>query len=63
VKDSYQEELIRQNVTSVLDCDEAEKKYRSTLEKGNSVAHNLATKPNESMWFDWTPYINQILAM
>ena len=60
VKDSYQEELIRQNVTSVLDCDEAEKKYRSTLEKGNSVAHNLATKPNKSMWFDWTPYINQI---
>ncbi len=21
--------------------------------------HNLATKPNESMWFDWNPYMNQ----
>ena len=20
---------------------------------------NLATKPNESMWFDWTPYMDQ----
>ena len=36
-----------------------EKKYRETIEQGESVAHNLATKPNESMWFDWNPYMNQ----
>ena len=41
------------------ECDAIEKKYRSTIENGDSVAHNLATQPNESMWFDWTPYINQ----
>ncbi|MDA9049304.1 2-oxoglutarate dehydrogenase E1 component, partial [Gammaproteobacteria bacterium] len=41
------------------ECLEIEKKYRTTLEQGDSVAHNLATQPNKSMWFDWTPYINQ----
>ena len=59
VKTSYQEQLILSGVTSQTECDEIEKKYRSTIENGDSVAHNLATKPNESMWFDWTPYINQ----
>ncbi|MEL0208269.1 MAG: 2-oxoglutarate dehydrogenase E1 component, partial [Gammaproteobacteria bacterium] len=59
VKTAYQEKLILSGVTSQTECDEIEKKYRSTIENGDSVAHNLATKPNESMWFDWTPYINQ----
>jgi len=59
VKTLYQEQLIKAGVTSKSECDEIEKKYRSTIEKGDSVAHNLATQPNESMWFDWTPYINQ----
>ena len=59
VKSSYQESLIASGVTSQNECDEIEKNYRSALEKGDSVAHNLATKPNESLWFDWTPYINQ----
>ena len=59
VKTSYQEQLISLGVTSQSECDAIEKKYRSTIENGDSVAHNLATQPNESMWFDWTPYINQ----
>ena len=59
VKTLYQEQLIKAGVTTKSECDEIEKKYRSTIEKGDSVAHNLATQPNESLWFDWTPYINQ----
>jgi len=59
VKTSYQEQLILLGVTSQTECDEIEKKYRSTIENGDSVAHNLATQPNVSMWFDWTPYLNQ----
>jgi 2-oxoglutarate dehydrogenase E1 component len=59
VKTSYQEQLILLGVTSQTECDEIEKKYRSTIENGDSVAHNLATQPNASMWFDWTPYLNQ----
>jgi len=59
VKSSYQETLIARGVTTESECLEIEKKYRTTLEQGDSVAHNLATQPNKSMWFDWTPYINQ----
>jgi 2-oxoglutarate dehydrogenase E1 component len=59
VKSSYQEKLILSGVTNESECIEIEKKYRASLEDGDSVAHNLATQPNESMWFDWTPYINQ----
>jgi 2-oxoglutarate dehydrogenase E1 component len=59
VKNSYQEKLISAGVISKTECDESEKNYRLAIEKGNSVVHNLATKPNEAMWFDWTPYMNQ----
>ncbi len=59
VKSLYQQFLISSGITNQFECDEIEKNYRSTLEKGDSVAHNLATQPNESMWFDWTPYLNQ----
>ena len=59
VKSLYQEFLISLGITNQSECDETEKNYRSTLEKEESVAHNLATQPNKSMWFDWTPYINQ----
>ena len=58
-KDIYQDTLISDGIISELECSKIEKKYRATLEKGNSVAHNLATQPNESGWFDWSPYINQ----
>jgi len=59
VKTAYQEQLISSGVTTQSECEDIEKKYRSTIENGDSVAHNFATQPNESMWFDWTPYINQ----
>jgi len=59
VKSAYQEKLISSGVITQSECDESEKSYRSAIEKGDSVVHNLATKPNESMWFDWTPYMDQ----
>ena len=59
VKDRYQEILINNKVLSKEACDEIQKNYRSSIEQGNSVAHNLATKPNEKLWFDWTPYMHQ----
>ncbi len=59
VKSSYQASLVDSGIITESECTEIEKKYRTSLEEGQSVAHNLATKPNASMWFDWTPYINQ----
>ncbi|MDA9917393.1 2-oxoglutarate dehydrogenase E1 component [Gammaproteobacteria bacterium] len=59
VTDQYQERLIREQALSLKDCDEIQKNYRTSIEKGDNVAHNLATKPNQKLWFDWTPYMNQ----
>jgi 2-oxoglutarate dehydrogenase E1 component len=59
VKDKYQEHLIQDNVLSADDCDEIQKNYRTSIEQGDTVAHNLASKPDEKLWFDWTPYMNQ----
>jgi 2-oxoglutarate dehydrogenase E1 component len=59
VKEIYQEHLIKNKVLSEEDCEEMQKNYRSSIEQGDSVAHNLATKPNEKLWFDWTPYMHQ----
>ena len=59
IKKLYQDRLIEDNVISLDECKNFEKKYRETIEQGESVAHNLATEPNESMWFDWNPYMNQ----
>ena len=55
----YQEQLIQEQVLSVEDCEEIQRNYRTSIEQGDNVAHNLATKPNEKLWFDWTPYLNQ----
>ena len=34
------------------------KEYRKSLEGGKSVAKNLAKKPNDSLWFDWKPFMD-----
>ena len=34
------------------------KEYRKSLEGGKSVAKNLAKKPNDSLWFDWEPFMD-----
>ena len=54
IKKLYQDRLIEDNVITLDECKNFEKKYRETIELGESVAHNLATEPNESMWFDWS---------
>ena len=58
IKNIYQNQLISTGIITESECKEIEKKYRSTIEEGKSVAHNLATKPNEKVWFDWTKYWN-----
>ncbi len=39
------------------DYSDFKKEYRKSLEGGLSVAKNLAKKPNDSLWFDWEPYM------
>ena len=58
VKDQYQEKLISQDIITLKECQDLQKEYRVSLEKGESVTDNLA-KGNEDKWFDWSPYLNR----
>ena len=55
----YEEKLISQNIITQLDSKNFQKEYRDSLEHGSSVVGNLALKPNDDLWFDWSPYMNQ----
>ena len=55
----YEEKLISENIISKSDSLDFQKKYRDSLEHGSSVVGNLALKPNDDLWFDWSPYMNQ----
>ncbi len=55
----YEEKLISQNIITQLDSKNFQKEYRDSLEQGASVVENLALKPNDDLWFDWSTYLNQ----
>ena len=51
--------LIDLNILSTEDCSNIQKTYRKSLEGGGAVALNLATQPDEKLWFDWSPYLDR----
>ncbi|MDG1202522.1 MAG: thiamine pyrophosphate-dependent enzyme, partial [SAR86 cluster bacterium] len=55
----YEEKLISQNIITQSDSKNFQKEYRDSLEQGASVVENLALKPNDDLWFDWSTYLNQ----
>jgi len=55
----YEEKLISQNIITQSDSKNFQKEYRHSLEQGASVVKNLALKPNDDLWFDWSAYLNQ----
>ena len=58
VKDQYQKSLMDESIISKEECEEIQKSYRNSLEKGESVTDNLAPE-NQEKWFDWTPYLDR----
>ena len=58
VKDQYQKSLMDESIISKEECEEIQKSYRNSLEKGESVTDNLASE-NQEKWFDWTPYLDR----
>ncbi len=54
----YEENLKNEKVLSENEAQRIRKNYRKSLEGGKSVAKNLANKPNNSLWFDWEPFID-----
>ena len=54
----YEENLISIGILSKEKAKDIKVSYRKSLEGGKTVAKNLAKKPNDSLWFDWQPYMN-----
>jgi 2-oxoglutarate dehydrogenase E1 component len=54
----YEEVLLSKKVLTNEKIKSTKTKYRKSLEGGKTVAKNLAEKPNNSLWFDWDPYLD-----
>ena len=54
----YEENLISKGILSKEKAKDIKVSYTKSLEGGKSVAKNLAKKPNDSLWFDWQPFMD-----
>ena len=54
----YEENLISKGILSKEKAKDIKVSYRKSLEGGKTVAKNLAKKPNDSLWFDWQPFMD-----
>ena len=54
----YEQALLSKKVLTDNKVKSIKKEYRNSLESGQTVAKNLAKKPNNSLWFDWDPYLD-----
>jgi 2-oxoglutarate dehydrogenase E1 component len=54
----YEDKLIREGLISSDQTAAVRSEYRKSLESGVSVAKNLASTPNEDLWFNWDEYID-----
>ena len=54
----YEEKLISKGILSKEEAKDIKISYRKSLESGKTVAKNLAKKPNDSLWFDWQPFMD-----
>ena len=58
VLNQYQEKLIQEEFLTKKEATIIKTNYRKSLESGISVAKNLSKNPNDSLWFDWTSYLD-----
>ena len=54
----YEDKLIEEQILLSEQSKSIKVKYRKSLEGGKTVAKNLAQKPNDTLWFDWEPYLD-----
>ena len=54
----YEQVLLSKKVLTDNKVKSIKKEYRKSLESRQTVAKNLAKKPNNSLWFDWDPYLD-----
>ena len=58
VLNQYEEKLIQEEFLTKKEATNIKTNYRKSLESGISVAKNLSKNPNDSLWFDWTSYLD-----
>ena len=54
----YEQALLTKKVLTNEKIKSIKTEYRKSLESGQTVAKNLAKKPNNILWFDWDPYLD-----
>ena len=54
----YEQALLSKKVLTDEKIKSIKTEYRKSLESGQTVAKYLAKKPNNSLWFDWDPYLD-----
>ena len=57
VREIYAQKLIEEGTVTSQEAKDYVDQYRATLEKGASVTSSLVTKPDTSLFVDWTPYL------
>ena len=55
----YGQSLVNDAVISEQELNQVFEDYRGALENGQHVAKSLVMEPNDSLFVDWTPYLNQ----
>ena len=58
VLNQYENNLMKEGILDAEQSKKIKSNYRKSLEGGESVAKNLAKNPNDSLWFDWEPYLD-----
>lgn len=53
----YAETLVAEGLLTQAESDGMANDYRTALDQGEHVASGLVSKPDESMFVDWSPYI------
>ena len=53
----YAEKLVREGVVSEQESDAMMNDFRARLDRGETVAPNMVSEPNLSLFVDWTPYL------
>jgi 2-oxoglutarate dehydrogenase E1 component len=56
-KNIYAEKLVASSVVTEDDVKKLENDYRDAMDNSRHVTKSLVTKPNTSMFVDWSPYI------
>jgi 2-oxoglutarate dehydrogenase E1 component len=53
----YAQKLIQEGVLTLEQSEEMTNIYRSSLDRGEFVVHNLVTEPDHGLFVDWAPYL------